>query len=71
MTRGTYRSVGGTNECGAASKDEQYAELLVKKVDGKNVNKHLVALQAIATANGGTRAAGTKGYDLSVAYVAK
>ena len=54
----------------AVPKDEQYAELLVKKVDGKNVEKHLVALQAIANANGNTRAAGTKGYDLSAAYVA-
>ncbi|MEV5966138.1 M28 family metallopeptidase [Kribbella sp. NPDC051952] len=54
----------------AVPPDEQYAKQLVKKVDGKNVKKHLVALQAIANASNGTRAAGTQGYDLSVAYVA-
>jgi Zn-dependent M28 family amino/carboxypeptidase len=32
--------------------------------------KHLQALQAIADANGGTRASGTSGYDASVEYVA-
>jgi hypothetical protein len=35
----------------------------------KNVRKHQQALQAIADANGGTRAAGTPGYDRSVDYV--
>lgn len=33
------------------------------------VREHQAALQAIAQANGGTRAAGTPGYDASVAYV--
>ena len=33
------------------------------------VRAHQAALQAIAAANGGTRAAGTPGYDASVAYV--
>jgi Zn-dependent M28 family amino/carboxypeptidase len=33
------------------------------------VREHQAALQAIANANGGTRAAGTPGYDASVAYV--
>jgi Zn-dependent M28 family amino/carboxypeptidase len=37
-------------------------------IDG--VRAHQAALQAIADANGGTRAAGTSGYDASVAYVA-
>jgi Zn-dependent M28 family amino/carboxypeptidase len=55
---------------GAVPSDEHYAKQLVKKVDGKNVKKHLVALQAIADASNGTRAAGTTGYDRSVAYVA-
>ena len=32
---------------------------------------HLRALQDIASANGGNRAAGTPGYDASVDYVAK
>jgi Zn-dependent M28 family amino/carboxypeptidase len=34
------------------------------------VNEHRSAFQAIADANGGTRAAGTSGYDASVDYVA-
>ena len=38
------------------------------KLDG--VREHQAALQAIASANGGTRAAGTPGYDASAAYVA-
>ncbi len=50
---------------------EEYAKLLVKKVSGENVKQHMVALQTIASQNGGNRAAGTKGYDLSVAYVAQ
>jgi Zn-dependent M28 family amino/carboxypeptidase len=36
-------------------------------VDG--ITEHLAALQAIATANGGNRAAGTPGYEASGAYV--
>ena len=55
---------------GAVPIDQSYAKLLVKKVEGKNVQKHMVALQAIANANGGTRAAGTSGYDASRDYVA-
>ncbi|GLW09571.1 aminopeptidase [Microtetraspora sp. NBRC 13810] len=46
------------------------SKLLVQKVKGTNVKKHLDALQAIATANGGNRAAGSPGYDASVDYVA-
>ncbi|MDF5751893.1 M28 family metallopeptidase [Spongiactinospora sp. TRM90649] len=47
-----------------------FAKLLEKTVTGKNVKKHLNALQAIATANGGNRAVGTSGYDASLNYVA-
>ncbi|GGO61392.1 M28 family metallopeptidase [Nonomuraea cavernae] len=50
--------------------DDVFAKLLVKQVKGANVTKHLNALQAIANANGGTRAAGTPGYDASRDYVA-
>ena len=39
-------------------------------VDRADVERHLDALQAIADANGGIRAAGTSGYDASVEYVA-
>jgi Zn-dependent M28 family amino/carboxypeptidase len=35
----------------------------------EGVREHQAALQAIATANGGTRASGTPGYDASVDYV--
>ncbi|MEU7895337.1 M28 family metallopeptidase [Nonomuraea sp. NPDC049152] len=55
---------------GAAPVDDVFAKLLVKQVKGANVKKHLDAFQAIATANGGTRAAGTPGYDASRDYVA-
>ncbi|GAA1604229.1 aminopeptidase PaaP [Kribbella sancticallisti] len=54
----------------ARSIDEIYAKLLVKQVDGKNVQKHLNAFQAIADANGGNRSVGTSGYDASRDYVA-
>ncbi len=50
--------------------DEVAAKLLVKSVKGTNVNKHLKEFQAIATANGGNRAAGTPGYNASRDYVA-
>ncbi|GLZ40670.1 M28 family metallopeptidase [Actinokineospora sp. NBRC 105648] len=46
------------------------ARNLVKKVTVSGVNRHLIALQRIADKNGGNRAAGTKGYDQSVDYVA-
>jgi Zn-dependent M28 family amino/carboxypeptidase len=42
---------------------------LRKAVRAKGVLEHLDAFQAIADANGGTRAAGTPGYEASVAYV--
>ncbi|MBT2225629.1 M28 family metallopeptidase [Nonomuraea sp. NEAU-A123] len=54
----------------AGGLDDLFAKLLVKQVKGANVKKHLDALQAIADANGGTRAAGTPGYDASRDYVA-
>jgi Zn-dependent M28 family amino/carboxypeptidase len=42
---------------------------LREKITVKSIVKHLKALEAIADANGGTRASGTPGYDASVAYV--
>ncbi|TDD14634.1 M20/M25/M40 family metallo-hydrolase [Nonomuraea diastatica] len=54
----------------AAGPADRFADLLVKKVKGANVEEHLRAFQAIATANGGNRAAGTTGYDASRDYVA-
>ncbi len=38
-------------------------------VTAANINTHLIALQAIAAANGGTRAAGTPGHVASAEYV--
>lgn len=43
---------------------------LLECVTLDGVRAHQAAFQAIADANGGTRAAGTPGYDASVAYVA-
>jgi hypothetical protein len=42
---------------------------LLECVGIEGVRTHQAAFQAIADANGGTRAAGTPGYDASVAYV--
>ena len=44
---------------------------LLECVDVEGVREHQAALQAIADANGGTRASGTSGYDESAAYVAE
>src|SRR5215210_3408325 len=40
------------------------------RIDAVRIRTHLVALQRIADANGGTRSTGTAGYDASVRYVA-
>jgi len=45
-------------------------EKLMECVTLAGVRRHQAALQAIADANGGTRAAGTPGYDQSVRYIA-
>ncbi|GAB2629294.1 aminopeptidase [Paractinoplanes abujensis] len=55
---------------GATPPDDVFAKLLVKQVTGAHAKEHLTALQAIATANGGNRAAGTSGYRASRDYVA-
>ena len=47
------------------------ASKLTKDVTVGGIMEHLQAFQAIADANGGTRAAGTPGYDASVAYVVR
>jgi hypothetical protein len=44
---------------------------LARAVTAAGLRAHLRAFQAIATRNGGTRLAGTRGYDQSVAYVAR
>ncbi len=45
------------------------ANVFATQIKGGNVKKHLDRFQEIATANGGNRAAGTPGYDASLAYV--
>ncbi|WP_328312803.1 M28 family metallopeptidase [Streptomyces sp. NBC_00442] len=49
--------------------DPHLARKLVKEASGQSAYRHLEALQKIADANGGNRAAGTPGYDASAAYV--
>jgi Zn-dependent M28 family amino/carboxypeptidase len=44
-------------------------EELLECVTLEGVREHQAAFQAIADANGGTRASGTSGYDASVAYI--
>lgn len=44
---------------------------LARAVTAGGLRAHLRAFQAIATRNGGTRLAGTRGYDQSVAYVVR
>jgi len=44
---------------------------LARSITPKRLRAHLTALEAIATRNGGTRAAGTLGYSKSVEYVAR
>ena len=46
-------------------------EKLIECIRVAEVREHQAAFQAIADANGGTRAAGTTGYDASVAYVVR
>ncbi|MBG0827503.1 M28 family peptidase [Planomonospora sp. ID67723] len=60
-----------TPQASAAAVDipDVLANAVAHKIKGKNVKKHLDQFQAIATANGGNRAAGTPGYDASLTYV--
>ena len=55
------------NACDSRVNDNFNKLLECVTLDG--VRAHQAALQAIADANGGTRAAGTPGYDASVDYV--
>ena len=54
-----------------ANKAADYAADLQSKVSVDATMAHLEKLQEIADANGGTRVAGSKGYDASVDYVAE
>ncbi len=52
-----------------AAGSTKLARKLVKEVDVRAVNRHLVAFQRIADTNGGIRAASTPGHDKSATYV--
>ena len=54
---------------GCANRTNNTYDQLLGCVTLEGVRAHQAALQAIATANGGTRAAGTPGYTESVEYV--
>jgi Zn-dependent M28 family amino/carboxypeptidase len=63
--------VGAAGTAAAAPKaDTKLPERLTKQVSLEKMNRHLIALQRIADANDGTRAASTPGYDASAEYVA-
>lgn len=57
----------GASSC--ASRSNNNIDKLLECVTLDGVREHQAALQAIADANGGTRAAGMPGYDASLAYV--
>jgi Zn-dependent M28 family amino/carboxypeptidase len=54
-----------------AARPEVTPAQLARAVTAAGLRTHLRALQAIAARNGGTRLAGTRGYEESVAYVAR
>ncbi len=60
---------GGPASQGCVNRNLNSTDKLLACVDGDDVIGHLQALQDIADANGGTRAAGTPGYEESVEYV--
>jgi len=60
---------GHGNGYGHGGNDKNSSATLRKAVTAKGIERHLQALQEIADANGGTRAAGTPGYEASGAYV--
>lgn len=62
-------SAGGAAPPGCANRTNTTYQTLLECVTLEGVRAHQAAFQAIADANGGTRAAGTPGYDASVDYV--
>src|SRR5688572_23578339 len=62
-------SAGGAAPPGCANRTNTTYQTLLECVTLEGVRAHQAAFQAIADANGGTRAAGTPGYDASVEYV--
>jgi Zn-dependent M28 family amino/carboxypeptidase len=66
-TAGGWPGHGGGHNGG----DRNSSATLRKAVNAKSIQFHLKALQRIADANGGTRAAGTPGHEKSAAYIEK
>src|SRR5690606_22085311 len=61
---------GGGHDRSCERRVNNTYEKLLQCVDADGVLEHLEAFQAIADANGGTRASATPGYDASADYVA-
>ena len=61
---------GSPGAPGGTAPDPGLPARLAGAVSGQSATTHLQALERIADANGGNRAAGTPGYDASVDYVA-
>ena len=62
-------SAGAAPPAACANRNNNTYDKLLECVTVEGVRAHQAALQAIADANGGNRAAGTSGYDASVEYV--
>jgi Zn-dependent M28 family amino/carboxypeptidase len=63
-------AVGAPPQVACDNRNNNTYDKLLECVGVEGVREHQAALQAIANANGGTRAAATPGYTASVAYVA-
>ena len=66
---GVTGSAAGAATAACNSRTNNTIDKLLACVELAGVREHQAALQAIADANGGTRASGTPGYDQSAAYV--
>lgn len=65
-----HAATAGTPGSGApAAAGAELSQRLRDAVGAPGISRHLAELNRIAAANGGNRAAGTPGYDASVAYV--
>jgi hypothetical protein len=64
-------AVGAPPQAACDARTNNTYQKLLECVTLEGVREHQAALQAIADANGGTRAAATPGYDASVDYVAE
>jgi Zn-dependent M28 family amino/carboxypeptidase len=68
---GATAPVASAAPAACENRNNNTIEKLLECVDVEGVREHQAAFQAIADANGGTRASGTSGYDESAAYVAE